>query len=158
MMKKIYSVILLCALIFSFHNKALAQASSDWAFIGLTVSGINISEGVEAFYQASTCNGKDVIYLKFINHNKYAVKLEWADAVFTQDLKWFYRDNTADKKSITIPANSEVKGECTNSSAVTSGKANNFHAELSVEMKDFIADKANFKRYSASDLKITSVQ
>jgi len=147
-MKKIYFVILLVVLISPSYNKAVGQTSSDWAFIGLTVSGTNISEGIEAFYQSGTCNGKDVIYLKFINHNKYAVKLEWSDAMFTQDLKWFYRDKAVDKKSLTIPANSEAKGECSNSST----------SQLLVEIKDFITDKSNFKRYSASDLKITPIQ
>lgn len=105
-------------------------------------------DGVEASFQLNTCNGEDVVYLKFINHSSNPVKLEWTDAVFTHELKWINKDEAKDKKSLQIPAKAEVKGNC----------SNNVDPELFVKLKDFVIDKKDFKRYSASHLKVIAVQ
>lgn len=105
-------------------------------------------DGVEASFQVNTCNGVDIIYIKFINHNANAVKIEWFDAVFSQELKWNSKETPADKKSLVLSANAEVKGEC----------SKNLYLELFVKVKDFVADKKDFKRYSASRFKVVSVQ
>lgn len=155
MNKKIYFLILIFALILSFPQKVQAQVNSDWQLIGLTPAGYNVLDGVEALFQINVCDGKDVIYIKFINRNVYSVKVEWVDAVFTEELKWINKDNVADKKTLTIPANGEVKGECSNSTTdvlMKSGK------ELVVEMKNFVANKKDFKRYSASFFKVIAVK
>lgn len=105
-------------------------------------------DGVEASFQINTCNGEDVIYIKFINRNENTVKLEWFDAVFSQELKWINKDQTSNKKSLILPAVKEVKGEC----------SSKLYPELVVKIRDFVADKKDVKRYSTSQLKVIAVQ
>ena len=156
MIKNNYIFILLSVLILSVPHKVQAQVNSDWQRIGLTVAGYNIVDGVEALFQVNSCNGKDVIYVRYINHTNSAVKIDWNDAVFTEDQKWINKDADADKKSITIPANSEVKGECPASSNGESVKPVNKNPQLIIDMKDFITDKKNFKLYSAANFRVTA--
>ncbi len=105
-------------------------------------------DGVEAYFQLSTCNGENVVYVKFINHNDYSVKLEWFDAVFTQELKWINKDEERNKKSVLIAPQKEAIGAC-------SGQGS---AVLIINLKDFVADKNEFKRYSAYQLNVLAVQ
>ena len=125
-----------------------AQVASEWQPVFLQVTGDNHMDGVEASFQINACNGEDVIYVKFINHNNYPVKVEWFDAVFTQDLTWINKEQASDKKSLTIPANKEAKGEC----------SGNLFPELYVKVKTFVAEKKNFKRYHASQLMVIAVK
>ena len=105
-------------------------------------------DGVEASFQINTCDGKDVVLIKFINHNLNPVKIEWFDAVFSQELKWYNKDQEADKKSLVLPAKTELKGECSNL----------LYPTLVVKLKDFVNDTKDFKRYAASQLKVLPVQ
>jgi hypothetical protein len=134
--------------IFSIPHQIRAQSISEWQPIFLNVAGDNKMNGLEASFQENTCTGEDVIFIRFINHNSYPVKVEWFDGVFTQELKWINKEKDADKKSLTLAANIEAKGECTKK----------LYPELFVEMKSFIADKKNFKRYMAAQLMVTAVQ
>lgn len=147
MKKKIINLILLLVLIISSNVRVSAQ-TNDWQPIYLLVSGANTMEGVEASFQLNTCNGEDVIYVKFINHNEYAVKLEWFDGVFSQELKWVNKEQAGDKKTITVPAKAEAKGTC----------LNNSNLELVIKVKDFVANKKDVKRYSTSQLMIVPVK
>lgn len=148
MKKKLPLLILLFVLIFCSSSRMNAQSDADWQPIYLQVTGHNMMDGVEASFQVRTCNGEDLIYIKYINHNDYAVKLEWFDAVFTQALKWINKEQAADKKTIQLAAKEEAMGKC----------SNNLYAELIVKVKDFTADKKDFKRYSASRLLVSGVQ
>ena len=148
MKKKSPILILLFALILSPSSKVNAQTDASWQPIYLLVTGHNVMDGVEAFFQVNACNNEDIIYIKYINHNEYDVKLEWFDAVFTQELKWINKDQAADKKSLLLPSKKEVNGKC----------SSNLYPELSIKIKVFVADKNDFKRYSASQLHVNSVQ
>lgn len=148
----------LLVFILSVPSESQAQTDSGWQLIGLTLGGNNIKDGVEAFFQSNTCNGNDVIYVKFINRNDYPVKVAWVDAVFTEEQKWIYKDAAVDKKSVFIPANSEVKGECNYSSTENIKNSGNIHAELLVEMKYFVLDKKDLKRYSAGYFSVIEVK
>lgn len=143
-----YFLIFLLTIFLTVPHKTTAQNNSDWQPIYLQVTGVNTMDGVEASFQINTCNGADVIYIKFINHNAKPVKIEWFDAVFSQELKWHNKDQAADKKSLILSANAEVKGAC----------SSNLYPALFVKVKDFVADKKDFKRYSASQFKVVSVQ
>ncbi|MES2593034.1 MAG: hypothetical protein V4608_14220 [Bacteroidota bacterium] len=148
MYKKKYYFVLLLVWAFSGSNNVSAQNNSGWEPIYLQVTGANTMDGVEASFQMNTCNGEDVLCIKFINRNKYPVKLEWFDAVFTQELKWINKDQPENRKTITLPAETEAKGSC----------SSNAYPELTIKLKDFIAGKKDFKRYSASQLRVISVQ
>lgn len=148
MNKKKYFYIFLFALILAVPYKVHAQTISDWQPIYLLVTGGNIMDGVEASFQVNTCDGEDVVYIKFINHGAKPVKLEWFDAVFTQELKWINKDQAAAKKSLLLPAKAQVKGDCSTT----------LNPELIIKLKDFVANKKDFKRYSASQLRVVAVQ
>lgn len=143
-----YFLIFLLTIFLTVPHKANAQNNSDWQPIYLQVTGVNTMDGVEASFQINTCNGIDIVYIKFINHNPNAVKIEWFDAVFSQELKWYNKDQAADKKSLVLSANAEAKGAC----------SNNLYPALFVKVKDFVADKKDFKRYSASQFRVVSIQ
>lgn len=130
------------------YKKGNSQTNAGWQPIYLLISGSNIMDGIEADFQINTCNGEDIVYVKFINHSAYPVKLEWFDAVFSQELKWINKDKAEDKKSLILPASSEAKGDC----------LNNKFPELIVKIKDFVADKKDFKRYSSLHLSVTAVK
>jgi len=150
MNKKIlfFILLLLVAIFYAPHNKLVAQNTSAWQPIFLQVTGGNTMDGVEASFQLNKCNGLDVVYIKFFNHNSYPVKIEWIDAVFTKELKWVNDSKGVDRKSLTLLANTEAKGEC----------ANKLYPALLIKMKDFIISKKDFKRYSASQLTVVAVQ
>jgi hypothetical protein len=145
--KMIFFILLLGVISFA-PVKMHAQTKSEWQPIFLLVTGGNTMDGVEASFQINTCKGEDVVFVKFINHNAYPVKLEWFDAVFTQEQKWVNEERVSAKKSLTLPANSEAKGEC----------ANNSYPILLVKVKDFVPSKKDVKRYSTSQLKVIAVQ
>ena len=143
-----FFVFLLGLFFLTSYSTMVAQTKKEWQPVFLQASGANKLNGVEASFQVATCNGEDVVFVKFINHNTYTVKLEWFDAVFTQELKWINKESSSDKKSVTLAANEETKGVCS-----TSG-----NPDLIVKMKNFITNKKDFKRYSTSQLLVIAVQ
>ncbi len=147
MKKKLQLLSLLVILLVS-SNLRMGAQSSDWQPIYLTAGGGNLMYGLEASFKSAPCNESDVIYVQFINHNAYPVKLEWFDAVFTQELIWIKKDQVNEKRSLTVPANSKLEGNC----------SNNTHPELSIKVKNFVPDLKAFKRYSAYNLTVTAVQ
>jgi hypothetical protein len=145
--KILFSVLLLVAFIYKLPN-ARAQGNAEWQPIFLLVTGGNTVDGVEASFQLNKCGSEDVVSIRFFNHNSYPVVVEWYDAVFTQSLKWVNEERVAQRKSVTLPANSEAKGECSKT----------IYPKLLVKVKDFVSDKKDFKRYSASQLTVVPVQ
>jgi hypothetical protein len=147
MRRKITNLSLLLILTVTFNLPMDAQ-NADWQPIYLTAGGGNLMDGLEASFKSTSCNESNVIYIKFINHNAYPVKLEWFDAVFTQELIWIKKDEVNDKRSLTVPANSKLEGNC----------SNNTYPELSVKVQNFVSDPKAFKRYSTNNLIVTAVQ
>lgn len=148
MNKKKRFFIFLISLFISGTYQVHAQVNTEWQPIYLTPGGGNTIDGVEASFQVNTCNGEDIIYIKYFNHNGYSVNLEWFDAVFTQELKWINSELPDEKKSLQLPANKGIVGEC----------SNNLYPELVIKVKKFVADKKDVKRYLASRLIVISVQ
>lgn len=147
MKRKITNLSLLLILFVSSNLRVDAQ-TTDWQPIYLTAGGGNLMYGLEASFKSAPCNESDVIYVQFINHNAYPVKLEWFDAVFTQELIWIKKDQVNDKRSLTVAGNSKLEGTC----------SNNIHPELSIKVKNFVSDLKAFKRYSTYNLSVTAVQ
>ena len=145
---KIQFLISLVFAIFFLPHQANAQSKQEWQPIYLNIVGDNKMNGVEASYQVSTCNGEEMIYIKFVNSNNYPVKIEWFDAVFTQASTWINKEKDSDKKSLTLAAKAEAKGEC----------SKKLYLELCVQQKNFIVDKKDFKRYMTDQLMVNAVQ
>lgn len=125
-----------------------AQEQNSWEPLYLLVTGHNIKDGVEGSFQVSKCAGEDVVFIKFNNRNEYPVKLEWFDAVFTQELKWIHKTGENNKKTVLLSAKTEIAGKC--------GSEN--EAILVVKMKDFIPDSNNFKRFQTSQLSVVGAE
>lgn len=128
------------ALQYSADSKA---QTTDWTPIFLTVSGNHIVNGLEGYFQKGVCNNEDVIFVKFVNTNAYAVALTWYNAVFTHEIKWYY--NADDTKSLTVPAATTAEGTCGG------------EALLVIKLSDFISDPNQFKRYCSVELTISKV-
>ena len=69
-------------------------------------------KGVEGFYQLTTCNGTQMIALKFVNHNTYDIKAGWKNIAITQDGQRHLGGNAQD--SLAIPASTTLEGSCSN--------------------------------------------
>ncbi len=146
-MNKPKHFLILIGILFFIVPKFFSQNKDNWEPVYLLVTGANTMDGVEACFKLAKCNNEDVVYIKFNNHNEYSVKLEWFDAVFTQELRWINKDGEGNKKTLIIPSKMEARGGC---------ESNN--TELVVKLKDFIVDKNNFKRFHTSQLTIVSAQ
>lgn len=134
---------LLIASVFAL-NYFQASAQNTWVPVHLTVAGYNTLAGVEASFQQNTCNGQDVVYIKFTNTNNYPVELTWFNAIFTNDLQWISKENPADKKTIALSANQNLQGDCADAST----------AVLIVNISDFIPSVSQFKRYGTVALNV----
>src|ERR1017187_6748096 len=147
MTKKI-TLTIFVLLFFLFKNFAQTNAPSGqagWNPIGFNVSGTNNTvNGVAVYYQLSTCNGEDVVFVKFVNNNNYSVNVEWYPAVFTQEHKWIKKETLADKKSVTLNPNSELEGNCSGTKP-----------ETVIRLSDFSIKKSDFFRYSTSNIAVS---
>lgn len=132
-------LVLLPLILLSLAGKA---QSSDWTPVFLTPSGNHIVKGVEAYFQAGTCDNQGVVYIKFVNTNNYPVNLEWHNAVFTTGLTWIHQET--DRKSLTIPANTSLEGSCQG------------EPMLVVNLSQFLNDSSQFKRLSTVELLINA--
>jgi len=148
-MKKNFSfLILFFVLIFSYSQKAYAQANPDWKLLFLDIAGHTTIKGVEVYSQVNTCKDEDVVFLKFINHNSYPVTVKWLDAVHTTDQKWIKKDQEADNKSLTLDANAEIKGDCSTTS----------YSECNVKLKNFIDKITNYNEYAIYHFEVLPVK
>lgn len=145
-MKKIITLLLFFFII-SFSNVFSQDNSGQWEPVYLQVTGHNVMDGVEASFNKTTCGIDDVVLIKFTNTNEYPVSLAWADAVFTQDLKWVYREGDNTRRLLIVPAKSEVTGNCSNEESV-----------LVVKLNALISDSKKFKRFHTSQLVVSPVK
>lgn len=120
-----------------------AIGGTGWDPIGFSVIGHNTMNGVEAYYQLNKCTEEDVVFVKLINHNKYAVTVEWYPAVFTKELKWIRKENLSDKISVVVNPDVELRGDCTDTNKM-----------MMIHLKDFSVDAINFNRYGTSNFAV----
>ena len=124
-----------------------AQSNQEWKSIGLTASGKNVQNGVEAFYQLNKCNNENVVFIKFINHNNFGIALDWNDAVFTKDFRWVVNANVQTLKHLTLAGNISVSGDCSGIN----------QSELVVKVNDFISNIEDFNLFGINSLKVSSI-
>lgn len=120
---KIKNLILAAALIMMF-GVAKAQQNSQWIPVLTNVDGTNTFKGVEMYYSLSTCGTNEVVLLKLVNTNAQSVKAQWINDVVSNDTKEHYGQTKL--VSVTLKANSETVGSCSNNTK-----------ELVVKLKDF---------------------
>ncbi len=134
----VYASILLL-LIWSSIDASFAQTSSSkreqgWVPLHITESGQNIKDGVEACALSATCNGEEVMFIRFFNHNNETVTINWNDVLFTKQFQVTSK-NPISSKSLTINANDVVQGDC----------SDNNHPQLIVRKNDFIKNSNESK-------------
>ncbi len=123
---------------------AQSQSEPIWEPAGIAVSGSNIQQGIEVFYCVSHCDNNKVLFLKIINHNKQTAIVEWTDAIFTHDMKWKEKDADQGKKTIIIPAQSELSGECSQPEST-----------LIVLINDYLEDATFFNKYRPKNFRVS---
>lgn len=135
------TIFIFCILIFCALLNVSAQTKPQEFPIGLTVSGSNKAAGVEASYTLGKCGINDVVYVIFNNTNTYPVTITWHDGVFTTNLKWIKKEDAT--KTITIPANTIIKGDCSQGNVST------------VALSTFGIKPKQLKRYGALNFTVT---
>jgi hypothetical protein len=88
--------------------KSKAQNNGSWQPLWLSTS--NNFKGIEGYYQVSTCNGSDVVLIKLVNQNNYAVRAGWKDNAIDKNSKFI--PSNAIQDSLTLAPNSETVGSC----------------------------------------------
>lgn len=135
------TILLFLLLLLASHQVIQAQSDYNWEPIGLTVSGDNIQQGIQAFYRIAEYNEEKFIVIKFINYNNNDVTLEWQDGVFTHDLEWVNNSNDDSFSSISIQAKEKVSGDCSNLDDM-----------LVIRISDFVTDFSAFNKYRTLSL------
>ena len=67
-------------------------------------------QGVQFYHALTSCNGNNVVLLKFNNSNNYSVKLSWKEVFTTQFGK---KDGAAGQREMVIPTGVSVPSGCT---------------------------------------------
>jgi hypothetical protein len=135
-MKRITFIIALAVASFTFK----AQQAGTWQNAILRSDGRVQMDGVQAFCQKTTCNGEDVVLVKFVNNNNYKVRITWVDAIWVKGV-WYYPKNNAEKVMV-LDANSNTVGQCGG------------EEKLSVKITGIIENPADFGHYTVSGLAI----
>jgi len=123
---------------------AQSQSEPIWEPAGIAVSGSNIQQGIEVLYSVTYCNNNKVIFLKMMNHNKQTAIIEWTDAIFTHDMQWKEKNADQGKKTIIIPAQSELSGECSQPEST-----------LIVLINDYLEDETFFNKYRPKNFRVS---
>jgi hypothetical protein len=111
-MKKLFvSLLFICV---TFLGKAQVPSNitpGTWQNAILRADGSNIVGGVEAYCMKGTCNSDDFVWIKLVNNNNFQIGVQWVDAIYVNNT-WNHQQ-TQITKTIYIPANSAIEGNCT---------------------------------------------
>ena len=102
-------LLLLCTRLFSnnhvFHAPVIVAFQDEWK-LDTTINGV-------AFYHSiSNCNGKNTVFLKFVNNNNYQVKVSWKEVFATQAGQ--NEEGFRGKKSLVLPVGETSETNCIN--------------------------------------------
>lgn len=139
-MKRNIIAAFIAIVLFSFSAKA--QINTGWQQVFLTVSGGNIIDGVEVWYQQNICDSADVVYIRFVNTNPFPAQVSWNDGIFTMNEQWDWKMGPSDRKSVVVPPSNTIIGECTPENA------------LAIKLRDFGIAKSEFKRYGITNFTV----
>ena len=116
----------------------LVIAQNAWEPVKLDVAGHNTVNNVEATFMKGSCNNEEVIFVKFVNRNKYPVTVKWYDAVLTKSNNWVKKDDVSPKKVLTIGAGQEAKGDCAAAES----------ADCVIKLKDYLEKLSDYSLYA----------
>jgi hypothetical protein len=132
--------IVLFLFMFSF---TVGYAQTTWQPMYLTVSGGHVVDGVEGWFASGECNGAPVVFLKFVNTNASPVQIKYFDGIFTQSLEWVKKTDIQDLRTMSLPAQTELAGQCGNATI------------LIVLLADYNLTASDFKRYTSQEFIVT---
>lgn len=101
-------------LFFSFLN---AQTNTNWQPVLISMDGTNGYKGVELYYSLETCNSTDVVKLKLVNTNTFALKAHWITVLVTNSDKELY--GKTELVTVQLDANKEYIGTCKKTDKLT---------------------------------------
>lgn len=101
-------------LFFSFLR---AQTKTNWQPVLISMDGTNGYKGVELYYSVETCNATDVIKLKLVNTNSFALKAHWITVLVTNGDKELY--GKTELVTVQLDANKEYIGTCKKTDKLT---------------------------------------
>jgi len=136
-----------CTLLLAFilmGSFAKAQSNENWQPVALTAGGATNANGIEATYELASSGGHDVVIVKLVNHNTYAVKATWKDLIITKNGQNLSGNNT--QESVTIAPKIRASDDLGNTVQVT------------VKLSDFQTNATNFKSFDVSNFDVLSVQ
>lgn len=120
---------------------AHSQQKSEWKQAFARADGALIYQGVEILYTTGICENRSAVFVKMINHNDYAVNVEWRDQVMDKNYEW--HNNTVQtagqRKSISLNANETLEGQCGGGGP-----------ELVVYINEFVSSYDKFSYYRTS--------
>ena len=125
---KIKTLIFVAAMMLVF-SIAKTQTTNNWQLAAIGMDGTNGYKGVDVYYQLTTCNSAEVIVLKIINTNAYAVKAQWINAIATNDNKDLYGKSKL--VSYKLPSKGEAKGDCNDKTGILSFKLSDYGIKAS---------------------------
>jgi hypothetical protein len=118
-------------------NGINAQTAEKWHGILLSTDGSNTLNGVKAYYQLTTCDNIEYLFIKLINNNTYTVRAGWKDLIVTKENNRLSGNNAQD--SLTIAPHAEIAGDCSGS-----------NPQLVIKLSDFETDALEFKTFLLS--------
>jgi hypothetical protein len=101
--KPFFSLIAAFFVLFSSQNIQAQSERSKWT-PAKTVSDVDV------LYQLSTCDGVDVIFVRFVNRNPYPVRITWKEVFDTQMEKNIVGKGL--EKSLLLPVGETVNTDC----------------------------------------------
>ena len=116
---------------------------AEWTGAYLNIAGGNTAKGIEVSTKSEKCGSDDMILIRFTNHNKYPVEVEWADAFYTMNKEWKHDERQNKEKLITLQPGMSVTGSCAD--------ANDKNlAQLIVKSSEIIENPDDFYKYAPS--------
>lgn len=125
-------------LFFSISN---AQTNQNWQPVLISMDGTNGYKGVEMYYAIEKCNADDVLHLKIVNTNNFALKAHWINVIVDNSEKEHY--GKTELITVKIDANKELIGTCKKSDP------------LLLKLNDFGVKSIDFKTLVGSNFDIS---
>ncbi len=137
----ILSFMFLCSNSFAQGRIHLPDKQGSWVF-DKTVSNVDM------YHMIDECNGKNVIYLKFENKNKFKVQINWKEVFVTSQVAAKTESFDGEKKLL-LPAGQVMTTYC--------GETIN-QACLILAEKAIPHYKADFRNFEFKDVLITALK
>lgn len=105
------------------------------------MDGTNGYQGVEMYYATATCNSTEVLVLKIVNTNSYAVKAQWINLIVDKNDKEHF--GKTQLTSFKIDSSVTSAGDCNKANA------------LMIKLSDYGVKASDLKTFIGSNFDIS---